>query len=228
MKEFSFFDKGDNDRLLPKSESQERRIQVDPNLIKNLRQTEGLKNYDDVYELEGVEIEHPDRKELIGITQEFITDMRERLKEKFDELIAESRENATSVPPEIVAYMEKTGMNLAQFSVLEGETARLKVGEYPNVAEPEQEDGLVIIFNLPKPIGQFWWKGGVGLWGEQVVDVNGKVIEWGYFYRKLMETVWETIGYYESETPLVLNRLNDIGEHDPKNYYYIWEASLRR
>jgi hypothetical protein len=41
-----------------------------------------------------------------------------------------------------------------------------------------------------------------------------------------METVWETLGYYESETSLNLRRLNAIGDHDPKNFYYVWQASL--
>lgn len=121
--------------------------------------------------------------------------------------------------------MEKTEMNLAQFSMFDGDSAISKTIEY-GLDKMEDENGLMIVFNLPKPIGQFWWKGGTGLWGEQAVDVDGKVIEWGFFYRKLMDTVWETIGYYESETPLVLRRLNAIGDHDPKNFYYVWEVSL--
>jgi len=109
--------------------------------------------------------------------------------------------------------------------MFEGDSAISKAIEY-GLDKMEDNNGLMIVFNLPKPVGQFWWKGGKGLWGEQAIDVDGKVIEWGFFYRKIMETVWETLGYYESETSLNLRRLNAIGDHDPKNFYYVWEASL--
>lgn len=195
--------------------------------VGKFRRKEGLRNPNDVYDLTGLNEENnsPERMELIQTVREFTVDMQKLLKDRLGTLIIESQQHPTPIPPEIIAYMEKTGMNLAQFSMFEGDSAISKTIEY-GLDEMEDKNGLMIVFNLPKPIGQFWWKGGTGLWGEQAVDVDGKVIEWGIFYRKLMDTVWETIGYYESETSLVLRRLNAIGDLDPRNYYYVWEASL--
>ena len=198
------------------------------NQVSKFRREEGFRNSNDIYDLTGSNIElarNPERKELVKLAREFAEDMQKLLKNRLGELIVESQQHPTSISPEIIAYMEKTGMNLAQLSVFEGDDAQSKTLEY-GIDKMEDENGLMIVFNLPKPIRQFWWKGGTGLWGSEAVDVEGKVIEWGYFYRKLMDTVWETIGYWESETPLVLRRLNAIGDHDPKNFYYVWEASL--
>ena len=197
------------------------------NQVSKFRREEGFRNSNDIYDLTGSNIElarNPERKELVKLAREFAEDMQKLLKNRLGELIVESQQHPTSISPEIIAYMEKTGMNLAQLSVFEGDDAQSKTLEY-GIDKMEDENGLMIVFNLPKPIGQFWWKGGTGLWGEQAVDVDGKVIEWGFFYRKIMETVWETLGYYESETSLNLRRLNAICDHDPKNFYYVWEAS---
>ena len=197
------------------------------NQVGKLRREEGFRNSNDIYDLTGLkeETRNPEKMELMQMAREFTADMQKLLKDRLGTLIVESQQHPSPIPPEIIAYMEKTGMNLAQFSMFEGDSAISKTIEY-DLDKMEDENGLMIVFNLPKPIGQFWWKGGTGLWGEQAVDVDGKVIEWGFFYRKLMDTVWETIGYYESETPLNLRRLNAIGGHDPKNFYYVWEASL--
>ncbi len=199
------------------------------NTVGKFRREEGFRNQNDVYDLTGLreETRNPERMELKQVVREFVSEMQKLLKDRLGSLIIESQQSATPIPPEIIAYMEKTGMNTAQFSMFEGDSAISKTVEY-GLDDMEDENGLMIVFNLPKPIGQFWWKGGTGLRGEKAIDVEGKVIEWGFFYRKLMETVWETIGYYESETSLVLRRLNAIGDHDPKNFYYVWEASLRK
>lgn len=39
-----------------------------------------------------------------------------------------------------------------------------------------------------------------------------------------MPVVWENQGYYENEIGLNFYRINDIGQHSPNNYYYIWEV----
>ncbi len=199
------------------------------NQVGKFRSEEGFRNPNDIYDLTGAKEEkrNPERMELMQMAREFVADMQKLLKDRLGSLMVEAQKMPTPIPPAIIEYMEKTEMNLAQFSMFEGGSAVSKTIEY-GLDKMEDENGLMIVFNLPKAIGQFWWKGGTGLWGEQAVDVDGKVIEWGFFYRKLMDTVWETLGYYEAETPLNLRRLNAIGDHDPKNFYYVWEASLRK
>ncbi|MFA6535869.1 MAG: hypothetical protein WC250_03500 [Candidatus Paceibacterota bacterium] len=201
------------------------------NQVGKFRREEGFQNSNDIYDLTGLNesAKGPERMELLQVATDFTADMQKLLKNRLDALMAEveTQKATTPIPPAILAYMEKTEMNLAQFSMFWGDRAVSKTIEY-GLDEMKDENGLMIIFNLPKPIGQFWWKGGAGLWGEEAIDVDGRVIEWGFLYRKLMETVWETIGYYESETSLNLRRLNAIGDHDPKNFYYVWEVSLRQ
>lgn len=82
-------------------------------------------------------------------------------------------------------------------------------------------DSLYIVFNLPKPLAH-WWNKGIGNWGNQNknFDVKDEVIGWGSIYRNAMEKVWEGMDRAEE---LDISRLNDIGEHDSKNYYYIWK-----
>ena len=84
---------------------------------------------------------------------------------------------------------------------------------------------LLLVFQLPKPLSQFWWKGGADSWGDLSEDVQDTVIEWGHFYRELMPIVWEEQGRHENESGLDFQRVNGVGEHDPKKYYYIWEMS---
>jgi hypothetical protein len=86
------------------------------------------------------------------------------------------------------------------------------------------EGSFLVVFQLPKPVAQFWWKGGVDTWGSQGVDVRGGVLEWGLFYRELMSIIWREQGFAENELGLVFSRINDIGEHDPQKFYYVWEV----
>lgn len=40
-----------------------------------------------------------------------------------------------------------------------------------------------------------------------------------------MPIVWETQGFYEQEEGMNFNRVNEVGQHDPAKYYYVWEVS---
>ena len=48
---------------------------------------------------------------------------------------------------------------------------------------------LLIVFNLPKPLSHFWWKGGVEADDGLAVVVGPDITEWGLFYRQLMPVV---------------------------------------
>jgi len=41
-----------------------------------------------------------------------------------------------------------------------------------------------------------------------------------------MPVVWRNRGYFEDEKGLFLKRINPPGQHDPQQYYYLWEAEL--
>ena len=82
---------------------------------------------------------------------------------------------------------------------------------------------LLVVFQLPKHLAQYWWKGGTESWGQESLDIEDSAIEWGHFYRELMPVIWEAVGRYENELGLDFERINSGGEHDPKKYYYIWK-----
>jgi hypothetical protein len=201
-------------------------MEIDPNALKSLRREEGLKNPDDLYDLShrarlGAEAKNRAEKrlELLKRCEEFVKKIEAKVSADFEKMLAEEREGKVSVSPQIIEFLRDNNLHKPQFSILRDRAEAEKIlAELDIGTALESENSFVIVFNLPKPIAQFWWKGGTDLWGEQAVEVEGKVIEWGYFYRKIMETVWEAIGYCESETSLRLNRLNGIGEHDPKNF----------
>lgn len=108
---------------------------------------------------------------------------------------------------------------------------------------------LLLVFNLPPPIAHFWWKkegvspppfefpvGQLGEMGyfpaDELEKISGKmqsvenraepqVIDWGELYGRLMPVIW----HFMDSPPLNINpvRINPIGEHDPGNYYYVWQ-----
>lgn len=83
----------------------------------------------------------------------------------------------------------------------------------------EDNDSLYVVMNLPKPVA-YWWEKGVGDWGSQGEDLKDQVLSWGSVYRDTMNAVWENINYVEG---VDVERLNDVAEHKPFEYYYIWK-----
>ena len=102
------------------------------NQVGKFRREEGFRNANDIYDLTGLkeETRNPEKIELVQMAREFTTDMQTLLKDRLGTLIVESQQHPTPIPPEIIAYMEKTGMNLAQFSMFKGDSAISKTIEY--------------------------------------------------------------------------------------------------
>lgn len=84
-------------------------------------------------------------------------------------------------------------------------------------------DSALVVFNLPKPLARWWWKGGLQ-WGEAGEDLKGMVAEYGDFYRDLLPIIWEAIDGAGWSGKLWFDRLNGVGEHDPGKFYYVWEV----
>lgn len=84
-----------------------------------------------------------------------------------------------------------------------------------------ENDEILMTFQLPKPLATFWHKG-VYKWGEKGVDTRNMVIEWGVFYRKLLPKVWHKLQHENTVGHFISRRINMVGEHDSKDYYYAW------
>jgi hypothetical protein len=113
-------------------------------------------------------------------------------------------------------------LDLPKITITNGKKAQEMLEElgFEDRISPEN---IILVFQLPKPIANFWWKGKSRLNTSWEKETNGIVLEWGKIYRGLIPTVWELINKYEEEGNLEFWRINEIGEHSADEYYYIWE-----
>lgn len=203
-------------------------MELNSNELRNLRMKEGLRNPDDVFELsdrEGLELVHEtENKSLIKDVRGVVDDITSSFQETFQLLLEEYKKRKDLPSDEILAYLAENEMDKppVSFAESDGEVFLEKLGFHNQSVKSNQ---VPLLFQLPKPLAQFWYKGGNDSWGAMGQEMGPKITEWGHFYRELMEVVWEKIGYYESEKGFVFERVNGIGDHDPKLYYYVWKIS---
>ena len=215
-----------------------------PNQFEKIRRLEGLKNPEDIWDIETfddirqrIEKLPPNTKELVHEeeltvemkrclekTRSFCSEVSEDFKQTFLSLLDQYRKERRQISQKIVDHLLEKNFVLPNFTIASREQAEALLEEY-GLSEEINEQNLLLVFQLPKPLAQFWWKGGADSWGDLAEDINDTAIEWGHFYRELMPVVWETQGRHENENGLDFYRFNGIGEHDPKKYYYVWEIS---
>ena len=203
-------------------------MELNPNELKKLRGEEGLRNPDDVFELsdrQGRDVIHESGQEALrDEIRDFIDDVSNSFQEAFQLLLEEYKKRTDLPSNEILAYLQEHEMDKPRFSVSEKDgVAFLEKLGFPGQSLERAQ--IPVMFQLPKPVAQFWQKGGTDSWGTMGQEVGPKIVEWGHFYRKLMEVVWEKVGYYESERGFNFERVNGIGDHDVKSYYYVWKIS---
>lgn len=87
-----------------------------------------------------------------------------------------------------------------------------------------RQDAFLLIFNLPPPLARFWYRGGEKIWGKRGVPIFPDRVELGAFYRQVLPVIWDQVEREEYAGDLELYRLNDAQDHDPRNYYYVWEV----
>ena len=216
----------------------------DPNQIGEMRRPEGLKNPHGIGDIETSEninqmIEQllPTIKELVSedeLTVEmkrclekirvFCDELTKDFKQTFLSLLDQYRNDRRQISQQIVDYLLEKNFVLPYFTIASREQAEALLKEY-GLGGKFNKQNLLLVFQLPKPLARFWWKGGADSWGKSAEDIKDTAIEWGHFYRELMYVVWETQGFHENESGLRFQRVNSVGEHDPKKYYYIWEMS---
>jgi hypothetical protein len=217
-----------------------------PNQFERMRRLEGLKNPEDIWDIETfddikqtIEQLSPNTKELVSEeeltvemkrclekTRTFCGELTEDFKQTFLSLLDQYRKERRQISQKIVDYLLEKNFVLPNFTIASREQAEALLEEY-GLGGNINEKNLLLVFQLPKPLANFWWKGGANSWGDLALDIKDTAIEWGHFYRELMPVVWETQGRHENESGLDFQRVNGVGEHDPKKYYYIWEMSER-
>lgn len=165
-----------------------------------------------------------EKQRCLDNTRVFCSELSMDFKKKFLSVLEQYSQERRQISQKIVDYLLEKNLVLPSFTIADREQAYALLEEYGLGGEID-EQSFLLVFQLPKPLAQFWWKGGSDSCDDMSVDVKDEVIEWGHFYRKLMSVVWEVQGHYENERGLDFRRVNDVGEHDPKKYYYVWKIS---
>lgn len=140
-------------------------------------------------------------------------------KSAVDDLIRDE----SRISPRIRDFLKEHRLDLPSFKIQLKERSDKFLKEV-GIDDEISEDNFLVTFNLPKPMAQYWWKGGVEEWDVGARDVRGMSIKWGYMYRRLIPIVWDLTDRPEN-SEVYMERINPIGIHDPKKYYYIWEMS---
>lgn len=160
---------------------------------------------------------------------------------EFWELLDDYQDKHGPIGSKITEYLKQNGLDSPRFIITNSRAHIEKLyiaflrkhahfsGDRNEITFPPETDKPIVyvVFNLPKPLAAYWFKGGADSWGKGAMNIHKKgnknLIEWGHFYRELMPICWGEVDDFNTEQKRFhLERLNDIGEHDPKLFYYIW------
>ena len=177
------------------------------------------------------------RLELESVISDFEEKLRDVFRERLAEILKDYRYgNDQKIGDKILNYLEAHKMLYPRISVLLGSEADKAIKEYDFYHEPIQNTEALIVFRLPKQLDNFWWKSS-RLTNEAIrtdeqasisnnAQLNGQVIEWGTIYDQIMPTVWNIRNSFIDESKIDFERLNEFGQHDVDNYYYLWVVRI--
>jgi hypothetical protein len=165
-------------------------------------------------------------RELLDEVLQFLGETSTGFRKEMWQILNYFREHSTAFTERIYQEVLERGYDSPKFTVFDktgGDEFLKEIG----VNDEVRNGGLMIVFNLPKPLAQWWWKG-EGDWGDLSEEVHGMSTEWGIMYREVLPVIWEHKDEvdYNADSPIELYRINGIGAHDPLKFYYIWEVNL--
>jgi hypothetical protein len=113
----------------------------------------------------------------------------------------------------------KRGYTRPQCTLLMGRERTSFIAKHIGKSVPDTGSVLIAI-NLPRPLARFWYRGGRHGGAQQVPPGH---IAWGDIYWRSMPVLWEALREITSLSEPV-RRMNAFGQHDPKEYYYVYEV----
>ena len=123
---------------------------------------------------------------------------------------------------EIVSKIKERGYDTPQFSIYDTREGGQFVREHCDSGKRLADHSFLLNFNLPRPFGRFWYRGG---YGDLSIPVDEGNIEWGDFYRKSILAIWDAVDQAEEDDLFDrYDRINEFSQHDYKHYYYLWEV----
>ena len=119
--------------------------------------------------------------------------------------------------------MISRGYDLPEFRLYAGEEAiKYLADKYAIDNTGFTDSGMILVFQLPKPIARFWYRGGDDSWGNENNKVPPNDIEWGKLYRDVLPSIWQIRDAEQAFGALDMFRVNYVNEHDHNDYYYLW------
>src|SRR2546429_2977029 len=164
-----------------------------------------------------------ERQELIMEAITFSQRLSQNFKNEMNTLMRRYQdEHPDLFTEDIKNKMIERGYDLPEIDVLDSQAATQFLQQDDFGRSELYDDEVLVVLNLPIPLARYWYRGGTNSWGDLSIEIPENRIEWGRFYREVMPVVWDNLGYEECEGNLSFSRINDLGQHDPKSYYYIW------
>jgi len=196
-------------------------------LAQELEEKEPLENIEEepiVYNIKEFGINEslltPEQLETLEKTREFAKSTSVSYRRALRFVMRAYQKSNPKFTDEIMQKMMDRGYDVPDFSLYSPEAGQEFFNNNPQLGIAEYGQNFLVNFNLPKPLGRFWYRGGNG---KQSVEVPEGNIEWGHFYRTTMSIIWNSVDKAMGNG-LLLNRINEFGQHDPLNYYYLYEA----
>ena len=179
---------------------------IEENLVRELAEKQGIRDQREAYDLvfgaewrrDAVNIDSetpihgevtPEMEALTQDVLEFCQVAINRFRVEFKKLMADKEVGEGGMGPVLAEAIKEKHLSPNFEIYVAGERQKI-LEQLGYEGFPLEKTSAIVVFNLPKPLAEWWWKGGVDLWGEKGEDVGGKVVEWGYFYRMLMDEIW--------------------------------------
>jgi len=220
---------------------------VPPNLLRQLRQEEGFKNEDDIYEMDtyedvrGLIGEFNPKKEkfiagelnekengLLDEIDSFCDQATMEFRLEFEQLLEDYESKYGKISPEIINYLKQKDLTVPVFKIFDDRNFDQELKRMKLSWEKKFADSFLLVFDFPAPVSKFWWKG-EGMEYKKYKDrynLGEGMVNWRYFYINLVRVIWnkrDSWGDKEGEI-MKFHRINYEGEHSPLNYYYAWEV----
>lgn len=183
-----------------------------------------------------VEVETSETNVVRQAADELIKRTSEKYKEGFEQALVGYRAEVGPFPEKVEEFIRRKGWLEPRFATYSGDAANKELKKIGfEVGDKVRDDEILLVYQMPKPVTQFWNKRAKEIaehefFGKeqpkQVQYLNGTVIEWGYFYRKLRNLIWKEVGGVERDLSfeVSIRRGNAKGDHS-NDFYYVFLIS---
>lgn len=221
-------------------------IEISDNILARLRRQEGLRSPNDLFDIStpadyereqlasiqkigswpaniNLQLEPssiPDHAELLLRLYSLLDQITASFKNECQLLLLETPQ----ISPVIAEFINQKNFDTPSFLVADYTNSRQLLDSIDKPDLNIDPEALLVVFNLPKPIANWWYKGGEQEWGNVATPIGEDIVPWGLLYRRLMLPVWDNLDLSSNLYKLYIQRLNDIADHQKDKYYYIWQV----